>query len=427
MRALRWIGANRWYLLAILTLITATQSLDRYILIVAIEPVKHEFGASDAAMGSLAGLLFSLAYCITALPLGFLADRLTRVRLFAALLFVWAGCTALGALARQFATLVLARVFVGAAESGASPISGSMIADRFKPSERAGPLGVMLLGSGLGAGLAFLIGALVIGQFGWRGAFLVAGAPGMALALILLFTVHEPIRGGLEGAAPDTPPRQGWGSDLAFVLTAPRYWLLCLGYSLAAFTSSAYSTWVISLLIRGHWMPIRQAGLVGAVGFGLVTALGGAIIAHFAQRLGRNGSEKLAFTAALCTAVICCLGVLMIFSGVLGVSLILFFLSCVSLTGWSAPTYAMVLDVVPASSRAVALSIMTMIGNVTAGLGPAVVGVLSDRLSGANALGQALSIVLLVDLLAAATYLAVAADIISRRRSARKSQAPMEG
>ena len=47
-------------------------------------------------------------------------------------------------------------------------------------------------------------------HYGWRRAFIASGAPGLLLVFLLLFTVREPKRGGVDNLADD-----GAHADLA--------------------------------------------------------------------------------------------------------------------------------------------------------------------------------------------------------------------
>ncbi len=85
-------------------------SVDRYVIAVVLEPIKHEFGFSDTQLGMIGGLAHALAYSVCVLPVGWLLDRVNRVRLLAVMLATWSSITALGALATGFWPLFLMRM-----------------------------------------------------------------------------------------------------------------------------------------------------------------------------------------------------------------------------------------------------------------------------------------------------------------------------
>ena len=100
---------------------------------VLVEPIKIEFGASDAMMGLLTGLAFAMFYETLGIPVAQMADRGNRKHVIAIALTVWSVMTTLSGLARNFWHLALARVGVGAGEAGAIPPAQSLIADYFRP------------------------------------------------------------------------------------------------------------------------------------------------------------------------------------------------------------------------------------------------------------------------------------------------------
>jgi len=113
------------------------QSLDRAIMGILVEPIRLEFGLNDKQLGMITGLAYAVAFSVAVLPVGYLVDRGHRVRLLAGIAVIWSLMTATVGAAQSFVTLLLARMGVGAASSGESPCSLSLIADYFPP--RQGP------------------------------------------------------------------------------------------------------------------------------------------------------------------------------------------------------------------------------------------------------------------------------------------------
>src|SRR6185436_5629951 len=155
------------------------------------EPIKREFGLSDGQLGLLTGLAFAISYSVAGIPLGLLADRVARKRLLSGLVAVWSGLTFLSGIATSTLTLALARIGVGASESGASPASMSLITDYFPKERRGLAMALFYMSTPIGTSLAFAIGGAVEANYGWRAAFFVAGGPGLLLSLIILLSVCE--------------------------------------------------------------------------------------------------------------------------------------------------------------------------------------------------------------------------------------------
>lgn len=275
-------GRYRWYVLALLALAYACHSVDRQIIAVAIEPIKAEFHASDRAMGLLGGLGYGIAFSIACLPVGWLVDRVNRRTLFAGLLSLWSGLTLLCSFAGSFGSLLLFRMGVGAAEAGAQPICLSLISDMFRPRERSTAIGLFYLSAAVGISASFLIGGMVAARYGWRWAFVVAGVPGLLLAIVVLLTLREPVRGRLDGDQPVAPVP--FRAFFAQVRATPGLISIAMGATLTSLTVTAFWVWSTSLLIRLHDVPLGHAGPIVAIG-AAASAAGSILGGRLADRL----------------------------------------------------------------------------------------------------------------------------------------------
>src|SRR6266702_8927883 len=168
-------SARRYYVLGLLTIISALNFLDRTIFNVLIEPIKKEFALSDTTMGLLAGFGFVLFYSLLGIPIARLADRYNRRNIVAAALAFWSAMTVFCGIAHSVTTLALARIGVGIGESGGTPASQAIIADLFSKNDRPRALGVYAIGTYLGVFLGYFIGGYINQYYGWRMAFYTAG------------------------------------------------------------------------------------------------------------------------------------------------------------------------------------------------------------------------------------------------------------
>lgn len=200
-----------WYMVGILMLCYTLSYADRQILAFLVGPLKHDLDISDTEVGLLQGAAFALVYTFFGLPMGALADRLSRRNLVAIGVVVWSLATSVSSIARSFLSLGAARMGVGLGEATLSPCAFSMITDSFPKERLSTALSVYTMGIQLGSGLALVIGGVVaqavshmnpirlpgIGFIAaWRVTFLIVGAPGLLVAL-LLTSVGEPARRAL--------------------------------------------------------------------------------------------------------------------------------------------------------------------------------------------------------------------------------------
>lgn len=401
--------AYRWYTTGLLMLIYACHALDRGLPNILIEPVRHEFGLTDAELGLFSGLAFGLAFAAAGIPLGIISDRVNRRNLLAGAVIVWSAFTALGGLARSYVQLVLTRVGVGAAEASAAPIAMPLITDIFPARQRAFALGVFYMSPALGAFLASVVGAYVAVAYGWRAAFFVAGIPGLLLALLLLSTVSEPRRGSSEaasgGAADDDAPAPPLKEVAAFLFKSPRVLCLIAGSSLIGLNSITFGAWAGSFFIRIHGVELTTAGLIlGTAGF--VGVGGPPLYGWIADRLSLANPRwalRLVWVSGL---VVMLLGFAMLFSPSLAVAVVCFVLLDFLRHGYPPPTYSVLMSNTPVRMRGTIMSVLQFTTNLVGfGLGPVLAGWLSDLYGGEDGIRYALANVMLLFLVITPLYM----------------------
>src|SRR5580704_789766 len=181
----------RRYVLALLMIAYTLSFLDRQVLSILIEPIEKDLHIKDTQMGLLTGPVFVIFYTFLGIPIAWLADRRSRPVIITACLALWSAFTALSGVATSFVPLALARLGVGFGEAGCNPSSHSLIADISRPDQRASGLAFYSMGVPIGTLLGLAMGGLVADAWGWRAAFMVAAAPGLLMALIIVLTVKE--------------------------------------------------------------------------------------------------------------------------------------------------------------------------------------------------------------------------------------------
>lgn len=191
------------YVLIVLTVVYILNFVDRQILSALALDLKRDLAVSDADLGFLYGTAFGVFYALFGVPMGRLADRWQRVRLLTIGLILWSLMTAASAFAQNGGQLAIARIGVGVGEATAAPCAYALLSAYFRPERRATVLAIYSSGLYFGAGLSLFLGGLIVhwwnltfpdgwhGIVGWRAAFLLVGAPGLLLAL-LVATLREP-------------------------------------------------------------------------------------------------------------------------------------------------------------------------------------------------------------------------------------------
>jgi MFS family permease len=404
-------GKYRGYVLALLTLGYVFNFVDRQVMTILLEPIKAEFGASDAQMGLLSGLAFALFYATLGIPVARLADRWSRRNVLAISMATWSVVTALCSTASSFMQLALLRVGVGIGEAGGTPPSQSLITDYFPPERRALAQGVFAIAPNIGILVGLFGGALIAEALGWRSVFLVFGVPGVLLSLLLYLTVKEPAR-----VASDPSDRSLW-SAMGGIARLPGFLWIAAGVGFAGISGYGLGVWSPSFLVRVHGMSLVDAGLwlglIGVFGGGLGTILSGALVDRLAQRdpHWQLWVPAIGCLIALPTQLAFLLwpetAVFELGGSVLPLALLFMGLSAVFASSWIAPSYAAVQNLVPPYWRTQASALLLLAINLVGmGCGPLVVGVLSDELSaaGVNSLRYALAITVSTCVLGAFCY-----------------------
>jgi predicted MFS family arabinose efflux permease len=375
----RKIPLRHWYALTILTLIYACHFLDRMMISLVVEPVRAEFHLTDSQIGLLTGLFYGVTFAIAGVPLGLLIDRVNRVKLMASLVAVWSAMTVLTASAHNFSHLLLARMGVGAAESGGSPSSLSLISDLFPPEKRSTAIGCFFLSNAVGALLCVVVGGLVTAHYGWRSAMLVAGAPGIVLALILLLTVREPKRGATDPATLAPSGASGLRATVRFVASNGPILQLLAGTTIAVGGVAAMGSWLPAYAMRFLHLDVKQAGFSLALATGLFGAFGSLFGGMISDRLSHSNPRRrmdLAMTVCVLAAIFSVTGI-WLQHAVISVGLVS--LSMMVAFGVFSSAFGAMLVIAGPNMRGTIAATMQICTNLVGyGLGPLAVGMLSD-------------------------------------------------
>lgn len=406
------------YALAVLTVIYVFNYIDRQLMAILIEPVKAEFAISDTQIGLLSGLTFALFFTLFGFPLGRLSDRIGRKPVIVMACIGWSVMTMLCGLAGSFLFLLLARIGVAIGEAGGTAPSVAMVSDLYPPQRRSSAISVLMLGSSLGAVFGLGLGGWIAQHYGWRAAFVVLGAPGILLALLLWATVRAPHTVAPAGTGHS---QESWLQTLGLLLQTPGFMWIVLTGSAAAIAGYAIGTWSPSYLIRSHGLSLKEAGLlVGVVG-GSCAAIGTLACGWITDRMARRDCGWQIGVPLLGTLLSIPFGLAYFLwpAGVaftaFGIGVPLAFLFYIPFgffgTWWATPCLGAISHLFPANRLAQATSIFVMgMSLLGVGLGPLVTGMLSDYftpIAGSEALRYSLAASMSL-LLLAALFLALA-------------------
>ncbi len=372
----------RAYVLGMLVVVYVFNFLDRQIVTILAEPIKNDLGLNDTQIGLMTGLAFAIFYTVLGIPIARLADRANRVSIISIALVVWSGMTALCGFAQNFVQILAARIGVGVGEAGCSPPAHSLIADYFPPEKRASALSIYALGIPIGSILGLLAGGWIAELYGWRMAFFIVGVPGILLAVVVKLTLREPLRGMSDSspaAAAEQPPL---GEALRTLLRSKTMVHLAMGGALTSFVGYGLGQWLPAFFMRVHEMGIAETatylGLVLGVASAVGTFLGGAI----ADRLALRDRRWYSWLPATGVLIAFPFFVAAMLSGNPYLAIAILVTPSVLNSLWLGPAFGTIQNLAPMRMRAIASAVMLFILNIIGlGLGPFLVGFLSDLLS----------------------------------------------
>lgn len=373
-------ASYRYYVLAVLTLVYALNFVDRQLLVILQEQIKAELVLSDTQLGLLSGFAFAVFYVSCGIPIARWADRGKRRSIIALALSVWSLMTAVSGLAQNYLHLLLARVGVGVGEAGGSPPAHSMISDIFRKEERATALSIYSIGIYIGILTGFALGGWIADTFGWRTAFFVVGLPGVAVALFLRLTVKEPVRGWSEGREGDTTPPPPFVEVLRFLWSRRTFRNLALAGSLQALVIYAIGNWLPSYFQRNFEIGLTELGIWMALTSGFGGGAGSFFGGWMTDKLGARDARWYVWGPAILVLSIIPVLLVILNTQVLTLALVLTGLFHFLSASYLGPALAVSHGLVGLRMRALTSAIFFFFINLIGlGLGPLIVGYLSDR------------------------------------------------
>lgn len=379
-------AAHARTMLWILLIVYIFNFLDRQIVNILAEPIKADLGLTDTELGLLAGPAFAVFYALLGIPIARYADKdgTNRVRLIALALAIWSAMTAVCGLAQNFVQLLFARIGVGVGEAGCTPAAHSLISDSVAPEKRSSAIAFYGLGVPIGSLLGLIIGGIVNDLYGWRIALMLVGAPGLALALVVLFVMREPrhSRTAEAVATAAAVTRLSTGEAMREIFASRAFIYILIASSVVAFLGYGKALWTISFFIRSHGLSTTEAGLSMAVVLGLAGVFGMWLGGKMADRFGARDKRHILTFPAYGMAVAAPILFLGYYMEDWRVAVALLIIPTILNSAYYGPAYACVQGLVRPQARAVAASIMLFGQNLIGlGFGPFLFGVLSDQLA----------------------------------------------
>jgi MFS family permease len=373
------ISSPGWALF-LLTGISICGFIDRIIMQVMVEPLKHEFRLSDLEIGLLVGLAFALLNVLLSLWVARLAERRERISLVWIGTILWSIATSLCGAATSFGALLAARIGVGVGEAVGLPATSSLLSDYFRPEKRTTAMSVLMLAPPIGAFLGSAGGAMVAQAYGWRYAFYVAAVPGFILAMLLAFTVKEPPRGVHDGLSSEKDVVPPLSAVLARIWRRRSLTHLLVGSTVASMTGFAVNAFLAAFLLRRFGFSLRDAGVTAGLIASVPASLSVFGAGWLADRFGRRDARFYGWVPGIALFISAPLYALAVTRETAAGAITLLTLSALVQYCYLGPTAGVFQNMMHPRMRASATAFNSLIYSLLGGaVGPLLIGALSDH------------------------------------------------
>jgi len=187
-----------WKIILLLSITFGLVGLDRFVLPFILQSPNSTMGKDldltieDA--GSMAGYL-GMAWGISAFVMGYLADKVGRRAVLVPAILVFSLMSASSGLAGSITALVVFRVIMGIAEGPVASTGVAVAVEASKPARRGMNNGIFqCMISLFGLALGPVIATRLLASHSWHTVFMLVGAPGIIMAILMWIVVREPAK-----------------------------------------------------------------------------------------------------------------------------------------------------------------------------------------------------------------------------------------
>ena len=404
-------GTRDWtftsvYALVFLTLVSTLNYFDRSVLSLMLPLIKKDFHVSDTVLGVVTGLI--AIYAILGVPVAWLAERWSRRNIVAIGLAFWSLMTALTGMVTSVWQLGGTRFAMAIGESAGLAPSQSILSDLFSRRARPVVLSIITTASSIALLVYSPAAGWLAGHYGWRTVFLVAGAPGVVLAGLMLLTIREPGR----HAAAERVKAAPLGEALTFLAGSKAFLWCLLGTSIMGVYLYGVSAWDVTFLVRVRHLSVPQVGAIFQPIRGGVSAIGIVLGGLLASRLEVIDARWRCWIPGLACLLMAPFQFIYLFSNSAPVWISSYAAAALFSIMHQGPIYAVYVSVAKARSRAVAVSV-ALLGATVVGQfgGPILIGWLNDQMHahfGDGAIRYSMLVVMACAALAGLCYLRAA-------------------
>ncbi len=213
-------AVNKTLLLAITMVANFFNPFTGAAVNIALPSISAELHLDAVAM-SWVTMAYLLASAVMLVPLGKVADRWGRKKVFLIGNIVFLGASFLCAAATSGEFLIAMRILQGLGTSMMVTTSMAILMSAFPPKERGKVIGLNVASVYLGLSAAPVLGGILTQSMGWRSLFLINGSVSVFVALAIFFAIRTEWKESENG-------RFDWSGSLLYVISLI---LLMYGFS----------------------------------------------------------------------------------------------------------------------------------------------------------------------------------------------------
>jgi MFS family permease len=352
----------------------------------------EEFHLTPTQYG-LASSAFYLLFSISAVSVGFVANRVSNRLILLILAAVWALSQVSMVMASGLGVILVSRIVLGAAEGPANPLAVNA-AQRWFPDQRRNlPTSLVNLGAALGVVTLAPLMTWMITHHGWRSAFILLAALGVVWCIAWMIWGRD---GDAKAAAVTTTAESG--EVLVASVARVRYRRIFLsGTGIAVFVAGFATYWGLAQLVA--WVPLYLAGplRLGTAGAGLlvvapwllaaiVVPLQGVLSDRLMQRgVSSRGARVMVSVVFMAIAAASLFGMVAVPSPAAKIVLLT--------VGFSFPSVqlaigmSLIAEITPIRQRAAAIATVTGVIGLAGVVAPSLTGLLVDAGGAASGAG----------------------------------------
>jgi MFS transporter, Spinster family, sphingosine-1-phosphate transporter len=367
------------YVLGVLTAVYALNQIDQGLISLLLQPIQSDLHLTDTQLGFLTGIAFGLFYAVLGVPIARWSDYKNRVVIASAAIGLW-GLTVMSCvLVRGYVQLIFARIAAGIGESGCMPATYSLVGDYFPaPKDRTRAMTIYMLAGPLAILVSFIAGGWLNEHVGWRLTFFFMGLPGLLMAAIVITSVKEPRTRGA-----DTNPTERQMPSMTQVLRtlwrqhSSRH--LSIAIVLLFTMGLGLSPWQAAFMMRNHGMQTAELGVWLGLIFGLGGLAGVGLGGYVAVRwLAGDERAQMRASAIMVAAMLPSMALFLLLPSK-HYALLALILPTMVCNFFFGPAFALLQRLVVDEMRATTVAVVMLLVNLIGmGVGPQVVGFLSD-------------------------------------------------